>query len=162
MLYWNSKRIQRLVRSTFAGETLAAVDAEDTAVFLANMLASWLGIENLPVHVLNDCASLVDNMDAIDPKVTEKRLKLDLTGIRDNLITKAMESFRWIDTRIMLADCLTKDMLTDDLEEAFRTNRYPVVYRGTGSKKRTESRTPAQILLCALVALLDEELDLYG
>ena len=66
------------------------------------------------------------------------------------------------DTRIMLADCLTKDMLTDDLEEAFRTNRYPVVYRGTGSKKRTEARAPAQTMLCALAAPLDEELDLYG
>ena len=69
-----------MVRSTFAGETLAAVDAEDTAVFLANMLESWLGIENLPVHVLSYCASLVDNMDALDPKVTEKRLKPDLTA----------------------------------------------------------------------------------
>ena len=85
-----------MVRSTFAGETLAAVDAEDTAVFLANMLESWLGIENLPVHVLSYCASLVDNMDALDPKVTEKRLKLDLTGMRNNLLTKAIESFRWM------------------------------------------------------------------
>ena len=49
------------------------------------MLTSWLNVPHVESHVISDCASLVDHMFSFDPNVTEKRLKIDLVGMKENL-----------------------------------------------------------------------------
>ena len=154
IIHWDSKRIQRVVRSTFAGETLSAVNCEDTGVFLAKMLESWLNVQRVEGHVIGDCASLVDHMFSLDPSVTEKRLKIDLVGMKENLDNGDIASFNWGDTRIMLADCLTKLMSTEALEHALATNRVPVVYRGDGIKARGLNQDETSALLQAFAAFV--------
>jgi hypothetical protein len=154
IIHWDSKRIQRVVRSTFAGETLSAVNCEDTGVFLAKMLESWLNVQRVEGHVISDCASLVDHMFSLDPSVTEKRLKIDLVGMKQNLDNGDIASFNWGDTRIMLADCLTKLMSTEALEHALATNRVPIVYRGDGIKARGLNQDETSALLQAFAAFV--------
>ena len=85
------------------------------------MLESWLNVQRVEGHVISDCASLVDHMFSLDPSVTEKRLKIDLVGMKENLDNGDITTFNWGDTRIMFADCLTKFMSTDELEHALAT-----------------------------------------
>ena len=103
-------------------------------MFLAKMPTSWLNVQHVESHVISNFASLVDHMFSLDPSVTGKRLKIDLVGMKENLDNGDITTCNWGDTRIMLADCLTKLMSTDALEHALATNRLPIVYRGAKAK----------------------------
>lgn len=49
-IYWQSKRIRRVVRGTLAGETLALRDGIDNAVFLATLYSELsTGVQPLVV-----------------------------------------------------------------------------------------------------------------
>ena len=82
---WQSKRIRRVVQSTLAGETLALADGIDNAIFL----------------------SLVDAIKSTK-SVTEKRLRLEISGIKELIQNKRIQRIMWSTTKEQLADCLTK------------------------------------------------------
>ena len=105
---WASRRIRRVVRSTFAGETLACVEGIDEGIDVANLLAEFLGLrEYPPIVVFTDCKSLFDTVTTTkEPK--EKRLKPDIATIREMLETGILKDFVWIPTEWQLADILTK------------------------------------------------------
>ena len=79
------------------------------------MLEGWIGLpkdakKRPPIEVLSDCNSLVETMQMIEPTATEKRLRLDLYSLKENLNNKTIEAMKWVDTRIQIADALTKSM----------------------------------------------------
>ena len=47
-----------------------------------------------------------------------------LPGLDEKRPEETTDSIRWIDTGIMLADPLTKSMISDKLTEALRTNKW--------------------------------------
>lgn len=79
-LFWQSKRIRRLVRSTLAGETLALSDGIDNAIFLATLFSDLTtGNADLnapPLVCVTDNHSLSDALKSTK-QVTEKRLRLE-------------------------------------------------------------------------------------
>lgn len=111
LLCWQSKRIRRVVRSTLAGETLAMSDGIDNAVFLATLfseLTSGTTELNAPALVcVTDNHSLYDALKSTK-QVTEKRLWLDISGIKELLHSKKIKEVLWSVTKAQLADCLTK------------------------------------------------------
>ena len=123
-------------------------------MFLAKMPTSWLNVQHVESHVISNFASLVDHMFSLDPSVTEKRLKIDLICMKENIDNGDIKTFNWGDTRIMLADCLTKLMSTEALEHALATNRLPVVYRGDNAKARAIAPDEASALLQAFAAFV--------
>merc|ERR1739848_493563 len=86
--------------------------------------------------------------------VTEKRLKIDLIGMQENLENGDIASFNWGDTRIMVADYLTKLMSTEALEHALASNRLPIVYRGDSAKARDLPADETSALLHAFAAFV--------
>ena len=108
---------------------------------------------------MSDCASLVENLHALDPKTTEKRLKIDLIAMRDMLNDKTIRDIVWTDTRIMLADCMTKNMQTDMLEDTIRTGMISCVYKGPKAKKASAKPTLASSVLSMLLALTEDSVD---
>ena len=110
-LTWQSKRIRRVARSTLAAETLALADAIDNGVFLCtlfNELTCGLSKpENLKVTCITDNHSLFDAMKSTK-HVSEKRLRLDINGIKEFLQTSPGNKIVWVETCFQLADCLTK------------------------------------------------------
>ena len=110
-LSWHSKRIRRVVRSTLAGETPAMSDGIDSAIFLATPLSELTtgdAKQNAPSLVcVTDNRSLVDALRSTK-QVTEKRLRLDISGIKELLQRKTIKEMLWSDTKGQLADCLTK------------------------------------------------------
>lgn len=110
-LCWQSKRIRRVVRSTLAGETLAMSDGIDNAIFLATLfseLTSGNAEQNAPPLIcVTDNHSLFDALKSTK-QVTEKRLRLEISSIKELIQTKKIRKVLWSDTKTQLADCLTK------------------------------------------------------
>ena len=110
-LSWQSKRIRRVVRSTLAGETLAMSDGIDNAIFLATLFSELTtGTPDLNgprLVCVTDNHSLYDALKSTK-QVTEKRLRLDISGIKELIQDNTIKKVLWSVTKAQLADCLTK------------------------------------------------------
>jgi len=108
---WNSKRVRRVVRSTLAGETLAMSEGVDVGIYLAAMYTELnCGApksENVPLVCITDNRSLCDAVRS-NKSVTEKRLRLEISNIKDMLSTGQIKEIKWAESEKQLADCLTK------------------------------------------------------
>ena len=106
-----SKRIRRVVRSTLAAETLAMADGIDLGVFLATLFCEIAyGVADpqlLPIKCITDCKSLLDAIKS-NKLVSEKRLRLELSAIKENLSKGHVTDVKWVEANEQLADCLTK------------------------------------------------------
>lgn len=109
-LSWQSKKVKRIVRSTLAGETLAMSDGIDNSIFLSTLfseLTTGDAEHALPIICVTDNHSLVDAIKSTKP-VSEKRLRLEISGIKELIQTQRVERIQWCNTKEQLADCLTK------------------------------------------------------
>lgn len=92
-----SKRVKRIVRSTLAGETLAMSEGIDNAIFLSTLF-SELTIGDVahaaPITCVTDNHSLVDALKSTK-SVTEKRLRLEISSIKELIHTKKVECILW-------------------------------------------------------------------
>lgn len=107
---WQSKRIKRIVRSTLAGETLAMSEGIDGAIFLSTLfseLSNGSIARPVPIICVTDNFSLVDAIRSTK-SVTEKRLRLEISSIKELIQTKKVYQVLWSETKDQLADCLTK------------------------------------------------------
>ena len=107
-LYWESRKIRRVVKSTLAAETLAAADAIDNAYYLGEILSQILfkNKRKIPIELYVDNKSLYDNVFSVK-NVTEKRLRIDIAAIKE-LVTEEKLKVKWVETKCQLADGLTK------------------------------------------------------
>ncbi|KAL2093504.1 hypothetical protein ACEWY4_010816 [Coilia grayii] len=109
-LSWQSKRVKRVVRSTLAGETLAMSEGIDNAIFLAMLfseLTSGCTDHSPPIICVTDNHSLVDALKSTK-SVSEKRLRLEISSIKELVQMQKIERVLWSNTKEQLADCLTK------------------------------------------------------
>ena len=94
LIGWRTARIRRIARSTFASETLSAVDCTDRSIYIADLLSFVIHQqpELIGVRLISDCCSLVQHVQfsnvIAQSKVLEKRLTLDLQYIKDEIRTK--------------------------------------------------------------------------
>ena len=107
-LYWESRKIRRVVKSTLAAETLAAADAIDNAYYLGEILSQFLfkNEKDIPIELYVDNRSLYDNVFSVK-NVAEKRLRIDIATIKE-LVTEEKLNVNWVETKYQLADVLTK------------------------------------------------------
>ena len=107
LISWQSRRVRRVARSTIAAETLAAMDACESASLLSSQISEIMNIAPIPVTLLTDNESLTNSVLSTK-SVEEKRLRVDISALREMVNRKEIESIRWISTDDQLADCLTK------------------------------------------------------
>ena len=108
-LYWESKRIRRVVRSTIAAETLAATEGIDMAIYLSNILSQIIynGKPNcIPVTLYVDNKSLFENVHSTK-NVSEKRLRIDIAVMKE-LVDEKKLKIKWVESKNQIADVLTK------------------------------------------------------
>ena len=107
-LYWESKKIRRVVKSTLAAETLAASDAIDNAYYFAEILSEILFRNNrdISIRLMVDNKSMFDNVYSVK-NVSEKRLRIDIAIIKE-LVSEDRLVLEWVETKCQLADVLTK------------------------------------------------------
>ena len=117
MVEWSSHRIKRTVRSTLAAEAAALSEAQDRAeharVVLAEMLGTnisvWSDALKIPCYYVIDANSLYDLLNKQGSLPQERRVALDILAMREAL-ERDSDKLRWVPTRHMLADMLTKRM----------------------------------------------------
>ena len=125
---WKSHACPRVCRSTFAAETMSALEGFEDALAFRSLLAGALNPgdvgegrarELLPVVALTDCKSVYDAVHRVGgPRApTEKRLVVDLAGLRQMIHSEQARwggepdlerALRWVPTDYQLADALTK------------------------------------------------------
>ena len=124
VLDFYSRKQQHVVRSTFAAELHALLDASSQAVLLAVTLTEvlrggapaaellrWqrIGDFAVPVDVVIDAKAVFDALNAEVVKTpAERHLLLPLLAAKELIDRRILDRLYWIDIRSMLADGLTK------------------------------------------------------
>ena len=145
---WRSAAIRRVCRSTFAAETMSAVDALGAAQVLRATLvwslfpgsaASDPDPQLCPIRCVTDCASLYDTIhrEGSVKLPAERRLVLDLIGFREglaeeiaHLVIGVAEASKlplsWVPTAEQLGDGLTKRSTGERLRTALSSGRVAI------------------------------------
>ena len=108
VLVWKSKKIRRKVISTLAGEALAMIGVIGEIVYTKAVLVQMFGTRanDIPTLVLSDCKNLtqaIKSTSLVDPWLIP-----DIAVIKDALEDKTVSEVRWVSSKDMMADCLTK------------------------------------------------------
>ena len=102
---------------TLSAECLSAVEAAEYSVFVASLLKNILygkqSDKQIPINIMCDNRSLVLSVHS-STNVENKRLIIDINLLRDMVIRKEIQEFRWISTDLQLANCLTKQGASAD------------------------------------------------
>ena len=101
------KKVERVVKSTLAAETLALVEGAEASFYIASILKEMTKAEEIPIKCKVDNKSLVDALSS-SKQVDGKRLRIDIAVLDDMLERKEIDQVSWVDTKWQLADCLTK------------------------------------------------------
>ncbi|KAJ8029373.1 hypothetical protein HOLleu_28751 [Holothuria leucospilota] len=105
------RKLSQLCLVPIAAETLALTDAIDTGMFLAlfysEMACGRAKPEIIPLECITNNQSLFENLHSTN-LVCEKQLMTDISGIKELLQSKQVESVGWSPTKTQPADCLTK------------------------------------------------------
>lgn len=110
-IWWNSRKIRRVVRSTLAAETLSLSEGVDMAIFIATLFSELMcgGTNklNVPLVCVTDCKSLFEAVKS-QKFVSEKRLRIEISGLKEMLENGQIKNVQWCETQKQMADCLTK------------------------------------------------------
>ena len=132
---WSSKKIPRVVRSTLSAEAVALGSTLDRLSWI-RVFWEWMRSPLLdwsdPNRVLcgapkaivaTDCKSVYDlSTKTSTPACAESRRTLECLLIRERLQENCR--LRWVNSKAMLADCLTKSMDGQVLRQALRVGTY--------------------------------------
>ena len=141
ILAWSSKKIKRTARSSFAAETIASVDAADALIFASFLYdemtepsGEMLELDKPnrrtgKTFLATDSMNLKDHCSALNDKVAERRLKVDLYSLRENVQRGNMQ-LPWVDGTQNIADAMTKDtpQALKALKHLMVTGRLPVTH----------------------------------
>ena len=101
------KKLKRVVKSTLAAETLAAVEAVETGFLLTSILKELRNSQSsIDIECFTDNQSLFDTVHSIN-SIIDKRLRVDMTILRE-MIHKKEVLIKWVETKDQLADALTE------------------------------------------------------
>ena len=105
-LFWQSKKLKRVVKSTLSAETMALMEGAEHCFLLKSIIKEILNVD-LPITVITDSKSLKDCLST-SKTLEDKRLKVDICVVRDYLKKGEIDKVCWISTEKQLADSLTK------------------------------------------------------
>ena len=106
-IFWRTRKIRRVVKSTLSAEAMALLEGAESSVYLARILSEISGCRPLKIRCFVDNKSLVDALYS-SRSVDDKRLRIDLAVLRDMLEHGDIAEVTWVETSQQLADCLTK------------------------------------------------------
>ena len=105
------KKIKLVVKSTLAAETLSLVESVEECFMIKTILKEVSAIEGkderLPIICVTDNRSLANSAYSTKT-LTDKRLKVDISIIREMLVKRELHKITWMEKGNQLPDCLTK------------------------------------------------------
>ena len=115
-LLWRSKKLERVVKSTIAAETLALNEGAKYGIFLAHILNQLLEGIKVKIICYTDNKSIVDALLSTK-KMNSPMLNIDTLILSEHLETGKIEAVKWVKGEQQLADPLTKlGVCTDKLK----------------------------------------------
>ena len=104
----------------------------DDAVYLARMIQEiYTGkrsLKQIPVTLYTDSQPLVESIYSTRP-AENKRIRHVVQSMKDCLSRGEVQEYKWIDTKQMLADILTKDSVkSNDLTNVLKSGNLPKRY----------------------------------
>lgn len=114
-IFWQSKKIDRVVDSSLAAEADALHEGMKTSYYMFNLIKQIVPDINIKITCKTDNYSLVKALESTN-QIQNRYLRLHLFGINDMLEKKQVENLEWVDSKDQLADGLTKSgKCRDDL-----------------------------------------------
>ncbi len=145
MLHWLSRGVKRVTRSTFSSELLSALDGADWGVFISMMINEvlWAGCieeerSSIPMNLMSDAKSVVDQLANLAPNSTEKRALVDLIALWELLHDKLMRRFIFANANYQLADGLTKEQSNDLILRTLKSGKLEVKECDRAGKKEAK------------------------
>ena len=125
---WKGKTIPTVCKSAKDAETRAAYKAIEDAVYIARCVREIFtgdcGEAQIPVDVVTDSKPLIDSINS-SRQVENKLLRPLVKFMKQTLDSGMIRSIRWCNTKVCIADILTKkaSSLTKSVMEILNTNK---------------------------------------
>ena len=103
---WQANKIKRVVRLTLAAEALSLCAGLEAAIHVNNLIEEATG-RYLQIHAFIDNRSVVDAVRSTTT-VDDKRLRRDISAVKEMIETGVVKSITWVPGHQQLADVLTK------------------------------------------------------
>ena len=116
VLGWKSKKLQRKIPSSLAGEALALKDSIGSCVYYKALLQKIYGdqIKRVPIVLFTDSKNLTRAINSTR-LVADEQLIVDIAAIKDDIANGTVSSVRRVRGKECLADCLTKNGASAEL-----------------------------------------------
>ena len=110
-IIWKSKTIPTVCKSAIAAETRSVDKAIEDGIYIARCMREIYtgdrGEAQIPVDVITDSKPLIDSIDSTK-QIDDDLLRPLIKSMKQMLDAKMLNSIRWCDTHVMVADVLTK------------------------------------------------------
>ena len=117
-IYWQTRKLKRVVKSTIAAETMALLEGAEASIYISGILKQLVSQSGIKIKCMTDNKSLYDALSS-SKQVEDKRLRIDIAVIDDLLARSEIEKVLWVCGANQLADALTKKgVATDKLRAA--------------------------------------------
>ena len=126
---WSNSKIESVVRSTLAAETMSLSEALDHAIYLKEIAMELTAVDgdSIPIEALVDNQSAEDALYSTK-SVDEKWLRIDIGSIKQMLTTEEVAKIQWIPADKMIGNGLTKQgTQTYDLLRTVQGRRLAVI-----------------------------------
>ena len=114
-IHWASKKIERVVHSSAAAETIAMQKMFSSIFFVRKVLEEMCGqrVKNLQCVALTDNQGLFSNIHHLKSNVEDFRLHSDILELRQSIEQeKTVQEVRYVHSSLNIADALTKTTKT--------------------------------------------------
>ena len=121
-LAWKARKLEKVCLCVKTAETLALINGIDEAILFKQILETLLNCK-INIMAFTDNHALKESIYSTKG-LTERRMERALEFLRECIATGDVEVIKWIDTKSMLADCLTKrGAKASDLKKFLQTGK---------------------------------------
>ena len=128
VIHWASKKIERIVHSSAAAETISMQKLFSTIYLVRRVLNEMCGnrVQSLKCVALTDHQGLFSNLHHLKTTSEDYRLHSDILELRQSIEQeKTVQEVRYVHTSLNIADCLTKSTKSGFmLLDIVRTGQY--------------------------------------
>ncbi len=107
---WRGRKLKRIVTSSSAAETLALNDGISELIFTKALLGEFFGVDRIsevPVHLYTDSKNVQKAVNST-AMVEDPRSRTEIAALKESLEKKEINALMRVDSKSMLANCLTK------------------------------------------------------
>ncbi len=137
IIHWASVKSKRVTRSVLASEVYGMVAGADIAHAIQSTLTMIMAQLEIPppeVIICTDSYSLYECLVKLGT-TKEKRLMIDIMGLRQSYERREFTEIRWVDGRDNPADAMTKKSPNKTLENFISTNQLVIRLQGWVERK---------------------------